>query len=191
MHKLIDLYCRGLTLLMVVALAAMVLLVFGNVVLRYGFNSGITVSEEISRWLFVWLAFMGAVVALKNHDHLGTDVLVSRLPAAGKRACLAVALLAMLYVTWLLLSGAWTQMLINLDVRAPVSGAPLAVLYASGVLFGVSALVILARDLWRALSGQLSDRELIAVRDSEELSLVEDLHIDHSLDAADRRPKPR
>ena len=92
MHKLIDLYCRGLTLLMVVALALMILLVFGNVALRYGFNSGITISEEISRWLFVWLAFMGAVVALKNHNHLGTDVLVSRRPLVGKRVCLAVSL---------------------------------------------------------------------------------------------------
>jgi TRAP-type C4-dicarboxylate transport system permease small subunit len=191
MHKLIDLYCRGLTLLMVGALATMVLLVFGNVVLRYGFSSGITVSEEISRWLFVWLAFMGAVVALKNHDHLGTDVLVARLPAAGKRVCLVVAQVAMLHVSWLLLSGAWSQMRINLEVRAPVSGAPMAVLYASGVLFGASALLILARDLWRALSGQLSERDLVAVRDSEELSLVEDLHLDHSLDATERRPGSR
>lgn len=190
MHKLIDLYCRGLTLLMVIALAAMVLLVFGNVALRYGFNSGITVSEEISRWLFVWLAFMGAVVALKNHSHLGTDVLVSRLPLAGKRVCLVAGLVAMLYVTWLLLAGAWAQMLINLDVRAPASGAPVAILYASGVLFGASGLVILLRDLWRALNGQLSERELIAVRDADERSGVEDLHLHNSHGAVDR-PAPR
>ena len=37
----------------------MVVLVFGNVVLRYAFNSGLTMSEEVSRWLFVWLTFMG------------------------------------------------------------------------------------------------------------------------------------
>ena len=54
----------------------MVVLVFGNVVLRYGFNSGITVSEELSRWLFVWLTFLGAIVALREHGHLGTDMLV-------------------------------------------------------------------------------------------------------------------
>ena len=39
----------------VLALVAMVIMVFGNVVLRYGFNKGITVSEEVSRWLFVWM----------------------------------------------------------------------------------------------------------------------------------------
>ena len=48
---------RLIDLLLAVALAIMVVLVFGNVVLRYGFNSGITTSEELSRWLFVWLTF--------------------------------------------------------------------------------------------------------------------------------------
>ena len=62
----------------------MVVMVFGNVVLRYGFNSGITVSEEMSRWLFVWMTFLGAIVALREHGHLGTDMLVSRLPAGGQ-----------------------------------------------------------------------------------------------------------
>ena len=65
----------------------MVVLVFGNVVLRYGFNSGITVSEEVSRWLFVWLTFLGAIVALKEHGHLGSDMLVARLPPRGKKRC--------------------------------------------------------------------------------------------------------
>ncbi len=87
----------------------MVVLVFGNVVLRYGFNTGITVSEEVSRWLFLWMTFLGAVVALREHAHLGTDMLVSRLPRAGKQVCLVIAQLAMLYVTWLLLKGSWTQ----------------------------------------------------------------------------------
>ena len=49
-----------------VLLAVMVVLVFGNVVLRYGFNSGITVSEELSRWLFVWMTFLGAIVGLQR-----------------------------------------------------------------------------------------------------------------------------
>jgi hypothetical protein len=46
----------------------MVILVLGNVVLRYGFNLGITVSEEISRWLFVWLTFLGATLAMRDWE---------------------------------------------------------------------------------------------------------------------------
>ena len=55
MNRPIERYCRVLDGLIAAFLAVMVLLVFGNVVLRYAFNSGITVSEELSRWLFVWV----------------------------------------------------------------------------------------------------------------------------------------
>ena len=102
-QRILRTYTHVLDALGGICLAVMVLLVFGNVVLRYTFNSGITVSEELSRWLFVWLTFMGAVVALREHGHLGTDVLVSRLPAGGKKVCLVLAQLSMLYVSWLLL----------------------------------------------------------------------------------------
>src|SRR3982750_2551071 len=109
MMRLLDGFCRFLALLMVLSLAIMVVLVFGNVVLRYAFNSGITVSEEVSRWLFVWLTFLGAVVALHAHEHLGTDMLVGRLGPRGRRVCLGLAQLTMLYVTWLLLQGSLAQ----------------------------------------------------------------------------------
>jgi TRAP-type transport system small permease protein len=105
MNRLLDGYCRVLEVLIALALAVMVVLVFGNVVLRYAFNSGITVSEEVSRWLFVWLTFLGAIVALKEHAHLGSDMLVSRLPRLGKKIFLVVGHLLMLYITWLLFSG--------------------------------------------------------------------------------------
>ena len=83
--RIIDLYCRLLKCFIAVCLAVMVVLVFGNVVLRYAFNSGITVSEELSRWLMVWLTFLGAIVALREHAHLGVDTLVRALPPTGKR----------------------------------------------------------------------------------------------------------
>ena len=86
--KLIDAICRLFSVLMVACLALMVVMVFGNVVLRYGFNSGITVSEELSRWLFVWMTFLGALVAMREHAHLGTDMLVARLPPARQEGLL-------------------------------------------------------------------------------------------------------
>src|ERR1043165_5921253 len=102
MQRVINAYFAFLKFVIVLCLAIMVVLVFGNVVLRYAFNSGIAVSEEISRWLFVWLTFLGAIVALKEHGHLGTDFLVSRLGLTGKKVCLVISHLLMLYTTWLL-----------------------------------------------------------------------------------------
>lgn len=165
-------YTRALDVLSGLCLAVMVLLVFGNVVLRYTLNSGITVSEELSRWLFVWLTFMGAVVALREHGHLGTDVLVSRLPPAGKRVCLVLAQVAMLYVSWLLLKGSWAQMVINAETEAPVTGASVGIFYASCVLMGASAIAILLRDLLRTLFVPLSENELVMVQESEETAAL-------------------
>ena len=170
MSRLIDRYCSLLEALMALCLAVMVVMVFGNVVLRYAFNSGITVSEEVSRWLFLWLTFLGAIVAVKEHGHLGTDVLVSRLPQVGKRACLVLAQILMLYVTWLLLQGSWTQAVINRDVQAPVTGASVAIFYGAGVVFAVSAGAMLLRDLWRTVTGRLVGAELVMVQESEELA---------------------
>ena len=102
MERLIDLYCRLLKGVIAVCLAVMVVLVFGNVVLRYVFNSGIPISEELSRWLLVWLTFLGAIVALRQHAHLGVDTLVRALPPAGKRICFVLSYCLMLYVDWLL-----------------------------------------------------------------------------------------
>ena len=87
MERILDLYCAFLKAVIALCLAVMVVLVFGNVVLRYGFNSGIKISEELSRWLLVWLTFLGAIVAVREHSHLGVDSLVRMLSPAGKRIC--------------------------------------------------------------------------------------------------------
>ncbi len=154
MNRLIDNYCRLLDVLTAVFLAIMVVLVFGNVVLRYAFNSGITVSEELSRWLFVWLTFLGAIVAVRKQGHLGTDVLVSRLRPVGKRLCLVITHLLMLWITWLLLKGSWQQVVINADVRAPVTNLPMAIVYAAGVVFAASTGLLFVLDLIQLLREQ-------------------------------------
>jgi TRAP-type C4-dicarboxylate transport system permease small subunit len=161
-------YCRLLDFLMAGALAVMVAMVFGNVVLRYAFNTGITVSEEVSRWLFVWLTFLGAIVAMKDHGHLGVDMLLSRLPDAGKKACVVVGQALMLWVCWLIFWGSWEQTKLNMDVSAPTTGWSMGLFYLVGVVFAVSAAVFLLYDLWRVLSGQLRGDALVMVKDSEE-----------------------
>jgi len=179
-NKWLTGYCRMLEWLLVGMLGLMVVLVFGNVVMRYAFNSGITVSEEVSRWLFVWMTFLGAIVALREHAHLGTDMLVGRLGPAGKRVCLGLAQALMLWMTWLMLTGSWQQMQINWEVEAPITGASTAIFYASGVVFAVSSGGMLLLELWRTLTGQLNERDLVMVQESEDLAQVDELHLDQS-----------
>lgn len=155
MTKIIDLYFRLLKLIVVLCMLGMVLMVFGNVVMRYAFNSGITVSEELSRWLFVLMVFLGSLIALRERGHLGLDLVIKKLPAPARNVCLSVGHLLMLYIAWLVLSGSWQQARINLDVVAPASGLSMAWFYGIGVLFGASAMPIIASELLLALRGRL------------------------------------
>ena len=166
---LLDGLCRALSAVMVLFLALMVLMVFGNVVLRYGFNSGITVSEELSRWLFVWMTFLGALVALRSHHHLGTDTLVARLPVLGKKLCLGFTHLLMLGMCWLMFRGSLEQTKINLGTTSAVMEVSMAWFYASGVFFSVFAFLFILNDFWKLVSGRLSESELIGVTESDDM----------------------
>jgi TRAP-type transport system small permease protein len=167
--RLLDLYCRLLKAAAALCLAVMVVLVFGNVVLRYAFNSGIATSEELSRWLLVWLTFLGAIVALREHAHLGVDALVRALPPIGRLVCFIASYALMLYADALLTLGSWKQAVITFGDTAPASGISVGLFfYSAGVVFGVSAAVILIYDLVRVLSGAATADDLITVRESDE-----------------------
>ncbi len=169
LQKFVNAYCRFFSGVMVASLAVMVLLVFGNVLMRYGFNSGFTLSEELSRWLFVWMTFLGAVVALNERSHLGTDTLVSRLPVAGKRICLGLSYLLMLTVCGMVFWGSWEQTRLNLTSTSAVMEASLGIFYATGVVFSIFAVIILVLKFWQLVSGQTPDSELAGFSESEDV----------------------
>jgi len=171
--KLIDRTCQFIGYLIAAALALMVVLVFGNVVMRYGFNSGFTLSEELSRWLFVWMTFLGAVIALRDNAHLGTDMLVGKLGPLGKRICMGLSLVAMLYCLWLLFQGSLEQFKLNVDSLSPVMEASMGWFYAAGMAFAVLGAPILLLDLFRLLSGQVDDDHLLLMQESEESAHVD------------------
>jgi TRAP-type C4-dicarboxylate transport system permease small subunit len=180
LQNLIDRFCGLLSAVMVLFLALMVVMVFGNVVLRYGFNSGITVSEELSRWLFVWMTFLGALVALRSHAHLGTDSLVSRLPVVGKKICLGLTHVLMLFLCAVMFRGAWQQTVINWSSTSAVMEASMAWFYAAGLMFSIFAFLFILNDFWKLVSGQLADDELVGIIESEEdVAAVEAAAIKH------------
>ena len=167
-NLILDRCSRVLEAAIAFCLALMVVMVFGNVFLRYAMNSGITLSEELSRWAFVWMTFLGAIVALREHGHLGTDMLVSRLGPFGKKICLAASYILMLFACWLLFKGAYEQALINLDSTSAVMEASMAWLYLPGILFAVLGGLILLVEFIRLLTGQVRDEDLVMIQESEE-----------------------
>jgi len=136
---------------MAVTLGVMAFAVFLNVVLRYGFGSGIAASEELSRLLFVWMVFIGATAAYPLGEHMAFTSLLR--PLQSKRVALkAVARLihALVVLTCVLVAwGAWQQVEVGMGSRSVVLGYPAALLplpaFLCSAAIGVMALVDLVR----------------------------------------------
>lgn len=121
---------RSAEALLALCLAAMVLCVFGNVVLRYGFNSGLNATEELSRLLFVWMVFLGATAAYPAGQHMAFTSLVGTLrhrPKAFAFVTLVIRLLVLLACV-LLGRGAWQQVVVGMNSNSVVLGYPVALL---------------------------------------------------------------
>lgn len=166
---------NSLNVLMAFSLAFMALLVFGNVVLRYAFNSGITWSEEMARFLFIWMIFLGSIGALKDNEHLGVDMLVKKLSPGLKKLAYVVSNLLVLYILWLVLDGSWKMTLLNMDSTAPATGLPLSFIYGIGVVMSVAMGLILIYNLYRALFEKGAIDKLTLMKESEE-EMLEAFH---------------
>lgn len=84
-NKLQKFIIGGIENFLFITFTLMVLLVFINVMGRYFFHSGITESEELSKILFVWISFIGAILCFHEDSHITVDIVVTFLPPMPKR----------------------------------------------------------------------------------------------------------
>jgi len=136
---------------MAACLGVMALAVFVNVVLRYGFGSGIAASEELSRLLFVWMVFIGATAAYPAGEHMAFTSLVGMLRTRPAAMAVMTALIRVLVLLAcvLLAWGAWQQVVVGMGSRSVVLGYPTALLplpaLLSAVAIGAMALIELIK----------------------------------------------
>jgi TRAP-type C4-dicarboxylate transport system permease small subunit len=166
-----DLFFRLAEFTLVAMLSLTVIMVFGNVVLRYGFNDGIIISEELSRYLFIWITFLGAIVTMRDNAHLGLDSLVRRLSLRGKKLAFAVSNILMLGCCALMFYGTFKQHGINASTRSPVLEVPMIWIYGVGYLTSVAMGLMIAAKLVALARGQFQDSDLIQIQDSEETAI--------------------
>lgn len=126
--------------LMAACLAVMALAVFVNVVLRYGFGSGIAASEELSRLLFVWMVFIGAAAAYPAGEHMAFTSLAGLLAKRRTAFALLTALVRVLVLAAcaMLGWGAWQQVVVGLGSHSVVLGYSAALLPLPALLCAVA-----------------------------------------------------
>lgn len=83
LYKVLALVCGCLIL-------AMTVLIFWQVVCRYVFNNSLTWSEELGRYIFAWITFIGLPVALRAKAHVALDLLLKKLHGKAKLTVLTI-----------------------------------------------------------------------------------------------------
>lgn len=73
------------------AMGGMVVIIFSQVVFRYMLKAPLSWSEELARYLFVWAAFLGSVVAARKGQHVGVELLISRLKGTARNVVLVIS----------------------------------------------------------------------------------------------------
>ncbi|MBL1270284.1 MAG: TRAP transporter small permease [Halomonas sp.] len=156
MTRTINLIFRVVDVALVALLFGMTVMVFVNVVLRYGFGSGIDVSDELSRFFFVWLIFLGAIAAMHRNMHIGFDLVLLLAPAPLRRAMLFVANGLVVVVCGLLITGAIQQFDINATNIAPVTRLPMIWVFGAVIPMAGAIGLIAALRMLGYLTGRLT-----------------------------------
>lgn len=134
---------------LILLLAAMAIIIFVNVALRYLTNQSIEWAEEVSRHMMIWLTFLGAGPVLRYGGHIAIENLQDALPrsfAIAIRACVAILLFAFFgFMVWY----GWLYMGRTMFQLTAATQIPFAYIYAAMPVGGVLLIVhwaLIVRD---------------------------------------------
>jgi TRAP-type C4-dicarboxylate transport system permease small subunit len=134
----------------VAMMAAMAALVFVNVVTRYGFGVSLNWSEEIARYLMVWVTYVGAGLAMREGMHVALEYLQGLLPRRWTRIARGGLWAIILTVAGVQFSHfAWNQ-------RSPVMGWRMGMVYLAipvgSLLFALHLVLIVSSFVQKDLN---------------------------------------
>lgn len=128
------------------AFALMTVLIFLQVLVRFVFtNFGLNISfpwtEELSRYLMIWLVFVGAAVAMRKDNMIQLEAFVNMLPVAlGKVMKTTSLIVTAVFFTYLIFIS-FEQVVDGVDQTSPVMGVPMSYAFTS-ILFGSILMVL-------------------------------------------------
>jgi TRAP-type C4-dicarboxylate transport system permease small subunit len=146
-------------------LSVMIVLVFMNVLLRYFFSTGFAWSEEIARLSFIYLVYLGSIGAMRDNQHLIIDSVLTRVPALAQKTIYILVQAGIIWVMGILIQGSWQLVVQNLGDRWVATQFPIYLVYAAGLVTGVSITIIALANLYRLVALGMSVSELLTIRD--------------------------
>jgi TRAP-type C4-dicarboxylate transport system permease small subunit len=152
---------KSVSYVVAVMLVLMSATVFGNVICRYFLDASLAWYEEVSRFLLIWIVFLGAVIAYIRGDHLGIDVVLIYLPAKPRQAVIVAADLLVLASLVIMFQGGWLMTQDSLESGWVAASVPIpygyvymvgpvsaALMFVQGVIKSVADFKGL-KEVWR------------------------------------------
>lgn len=168
-----DKLFKGIDYLTGILTGLMVLFVFMNVVLRTCFNSGLTWSEKLSRYLFVFVTYVGAISAMRVNGHLGVDTLISRVPRPLQMVMYVVSQLVIAALMCILVHGSGKMVLQNTESRTAALGISYALLYSVGIITGVSIAAMAVANIVYAVTHPSEISSIVSMTTDEDEIMAE------------------
>lgn len=155
-------------------LAAMTLLVFVEVVLRFGFGQGLMWAQELTLHLSAWMVLFGASYGIKVGSHIGVDALIKVLPLTTRRIVSGIAVLACLTYCALFSKGAWVYLAKMYKIGIELDDMPVpkwiahSILLIGMILMAIRLLIL----LWAIITGK-ADGFNLADEAKESMHLIQ------------------
>ncbi|MGN1192659.1 MAG: TRAP transporter small permease [Dorea sp.] len=168
MNKFMDKLFKGIDYFTGILTGLMVVFVFLNVVLRTFFNSGLTWSEELSRYLFVYVTYIGAISAMRANGHLGVDTLISRMKPQVQMVMYVVSQALIAVIMGILIHGSYKMVIQNTASKTAALGIPYSVLYFAGIITGVSIAILAIANIAHAVTHPSEISEIVTMSTSDD-----------------------
>lgn len=139
---------KFINVVVITLIALIIIVVFIQVFSRYVLNNPLTWSEELARYLFIWITFLASVVVFRENGHMSVDFIVTLFPHKIRvlvdligKAIITIFLITILYVSPNIITITFKQL-------SPTLSVPMGVIYLA---FPVSLGLMLLELIFRIL----------------------------------------
>jgi TRAP-type C4-dicarboxylate transport system permease small subunit len=133
--------------ILIIVFAVLITAVFAAVFFRYVLNNSIVWAEELARYLFVWITFVGAGLGVGKNIHVGVDAFIKKIPIGFQQRVKLCMVLGVIAFAGLLIVFGVRMTAFAMNSKALVMGFPMGFVYVSvpigGILMLVNALILM------------------------------------------------
>ncbi len=180
--RYIEITFKVLEIIISVGLLIMIITSFSNVLIRYtnyipGWSETIFGSvlmkltgknAEIARIGFIYLVYLGSIIAARDNKHLMIDTLLMRVPPMVQKIIYVIIQLIIMVLMGVLAAGAWSIATKNINDFWVATQFPVFMIHIMGVVLGVALIIISIANLFRLFVYKESVSKLFTGGDSEE-----------------------